>query len=182
MQCPHCQSPLKKATYKGVHVYECEKKHGMWFVKDDLRLAKDSMSEELRWLDFDLFSEIEGKFQSAHGDRHCPICQAPMQALQYAHSKVVIDVCLHRHGVWLDKQEFQKIIHYLDTLLNKKTSSDYAKDVVKEFEEIATGSESKISEVKDFLAVSRLYEMRLIAEHPWMESVLATYYAVTPFR
>lgn len=182
MKCTHCQSTLSKSTYKGVHVYECDNCHGMWFAKDDLRQAKDNTSDDLRWLDFDLFSETEGKFHTLEGKRLCPVCSEPMLARQYADSKVVIDVCNNKHGVWLDQREFQKIITYLDSLLNKKTSSSYASDVAKEFEEIATGSESTISELKDFLAVSRLYEMRLIAEHPWVESVLATYYAVTPFK
>lgn len=182
MKCPYCQSSLSKSTYKGVHIYECDKRHGMWFAKDDLRQAKDNTSEELRWLDFDMFKDREGKFHTTQGQRLCPECFEAMQAKQYADSKVVIDVCNNKHGVWLDQREFQKIITYLDSLLNKKTSSSYASDLAKEFEEIATGSESTISELKDFLAVSRLYEMRLIAEHPWVESALATYYAVTPFK
>ena len=171
MRCPHCQSSLKKAVYKGVHVYECDACHGMWFAQDDLR-----------WLDFDLFSEAAGKFQTLDGKRFCPVCSGAMRARQYADSKVVIDVCSNKHGVWLDRREFQKIITYLDSFLNKKTSSSYASDMAKEFEEIARGSESKISEIQDFLALSRLYEMRLIAEHPWVESALATYYALTPFK
>ncbi len=182
MLCPNDHSELKKASYHGVSIYECPKCHGMWFPQDELRIAKDNTDEDLRWLDFDLFAEKTGKFALVAGEMKCPKCGKTMQAKKYAGSGVIINVCPDQHGVWLDKGEFQKIIHYLEGRLVREPSGELAKDMVKQFEEIATGPEGAISELKDFLAVTKLYEMRLTAEHPWLDSVLTTYYAVTPFK
>lgn len=187
--CPHDHIELKEKKYRGVTVFECEKCHGKWFAQDDLRLAKDATDEDLRWLDFELFEEKSGKFKTKDGAPHqssagsaCPVCKNPMQSKEYSESKVVIDVCTDNHGVWLDNKEFQKIIKYLETVLVTKPSSEYAKDVTEELKEIIGGPEGTASELKDFLAVTRLYEMRLTAEHPWLSSLLSTYYAVTPFK
>lgn len=180
--CPHDHIELKEKKYRGVTIFECEKCHGKWFAQDDLSLAKDATDEGLRWLDFELFAEKSGKFKSGNNSLPCPVCQKPMQSKEYAESKVVIDVCPEGHGVWLGNKEFQKIIKYLKTVLVTRPASEYSKDLTEELKEIATGPEGAVSELKDFLAVTRLYEMRLTAEHPWLESALSTYYTLTPFK
>lgn len=180
--CPNDHIELKEKKYRGVTVFECDKCHGKWFAQNDLRLAKDATDKDLRWLDFELFEEKSGKFKSGNNSLHCPVCKNPMRSKEYAESKVVIDVCTDGHGVWLNNKEFQKIIKYLETVLVTKPAAEYSKDVTEELKEIIAGPEGPTSELKDFLAVTRLYEMRLTAEHPWLESLLSTYYAVTPFK
>lgn len=167
MNCPYCTSALSQIDLKGVKIDECGNCKGKWFERDELRKAKDSTDNDLRWLDFDLFDEKEHKYSASPSKRKCPQCSLSMTSLTYMDSKVVIDKCNICHGVWLDNKEFEKIIKYLENIVVSQSASEYLKDATKEFEEIFTGPENRISEIKDFLAVMKLYQLRLSVENPW---------------
>lgn len=173
--CPSCGNNLKQKTYKGVRIDECEKCHGMWFDKDELRRAKDATDDDLAWLDFELFEQKDGKFSSIKSEKKCPSCSSYLQSLQYMDSKVTIDLCPSCDGVWLDQNELKKIIQYLENVVVSKTSSEYAGDMAKQFQEILTGPESAASELKDFLAVVRLFDQRLLAENHWISTVIVSW-------
>ncbi|MBI2034356.1 MAG: zf-TFIIB domain-containing protein [Candidatus Levybacteria bacterium] len=175
--CPSCGSNLKQKNYNGVRIDECERCNGMWFDKDELRRAKDATDDDLRWLDFDLFEKKEGKFSAIKTDKKCPSCSSQMQSLQYMDSKVTIDVCPSCNGVWLDNNELKKIVQYLENIVVSKTSSEYTGDMAKQFQEIITGPESTASELKDFLAVVRLFDQRLLAENHWLSDII-TYWPI----
>ena len=153
MKCPNCQHDLKKQSLKGVWVDECDNCSGKWFDRDELRRAKDNVDDNLRWLDFDLFDHKENKYQQSTSQKICPKDSSKMAALTYMDSKIVIDKCDVCQGVFLDNQEFEKIIKYLEKMVVTESADHYGKDVIKEFGEILTGSESKMSEIKDFLSV-----------------------------
>ena len=167
MKCPYCQNNLKQLDYKGVKIDECGNCNGKWFDKDELRKAKDSTDDDLRWLDFDLFDEKEHKYNASPSKGKCPQCFSSMISLTYMDSKVVIDKCNKCQGVCLDNKEFEKIIKYLENIVVSEPASEYVKDVAKEFEEIFKGPENRISEIKDFLAIMKLYQLRLSVENPW---------------
>ncbi len=167
MKCPNCQGDLNEVQYKGVRIHECEKCDGKWFDKDELKQAKDKTDDDLRWLDFELFNEESNKFASSVSKKHCPKDDSAMTSLTYEDSGVVIDKCNTCRGVWLDKDEFEKIIKHLKKVVVSQPASEYAKDALEEFKEILTGPENRISEIKDFLAVMKFFEMRLAVENPW---------------
>lgn len=173
--CPSCGSNLKPTTYKGVRIDECGKCHGMWFDKDELRRAKDATDDDLAWLDFDLFEQRDGKFSVTKTEKTCPSCSSSLQSLQYMDSKVTIDVCPSCQGVWLDHNEFKKIVAYLEHVVISKSASEYAGDIVKQLQEVLTGQESKTSELKDFLAVARLFDQRLLAENHWIADIITNW-------
>ncbi len=181
MKCSDCQSELKQIDYRGIKINECENCKGRWFNKEELRKAKDKTDDDLRWLDFDPFGE-EGKSKVAKRGKKCPECSEEMDTLTYNDSKVKIDKCPKCEGVWLDHGEFEKIIKYLEKIIITESSSEYAKDVLKQFLEIATGSESKASEVKDFLVVLKLLEQRTAAENPKIANLLNKIYQYSPFK
>lgn len=68
--------------------------------------------------------------------------------------------------MWLDQGEFEKIMKHLETLVVEMDGHDYEHAVAAQLKEIVTGGEPRTSEVRDFLAVFRLFEMRLGIEHP----------------
>lgn len=173
--CPSCGSNLKQRHYKGISIDECEKCRGMWFGKDELKRAKDATDDDLRWLDFDLFEQKGGKFLTTKSEKKCPSCSSQMQSLQYMDSKVTIDVCPSCHGVWLDHNEFKKIVQYLENVVVSKSASEYAGDMAKQLQEVFTGQESKTSEMKDFLAVVRLFDQRLLAENHWISDIITNW-------
>lgn len=178
MKCPIDKNNLKETTLSGILVHNCQECHGTWFASDTLRHAKDTTNDDLRWLDFDLFAEKEGKFlkSAPTKENNCPRCSTPMKVLEYADSRVTIDVCPSGHGEWLDDKEFNKIIKYLEAVVVNKSASEYFKETTTEFKEVVTGKEGLVSEVKDFLAVTKLYQNRIGAENPEVMSTLTNIY------
>jgi Zn-finger nucleic acid-binding protein len=166
MRCPDCIGELRPFDFKGITINECIECKGKWFDRDELRKAKDSADEDLRWLDFDPFGEDAEKLSAASEGKFCPKCGQKMSSLKYMDSQVVIDKCSHCEGVWLDAGELAKIILYLEKKINTETSKEYAKDTFKEFIKIFSGKKGLLSEVKDFLAVFYLLRLRIAVEHP----------------
>ena len=171
MTCPNCGQELRASAREGISVDECPQCGGTWFDRGELRRAKDSADEDLRWLDYDVLAGEEGS-PGAPSDRQCPRCGSHMESRRYMESNVVVDVCPAEHGVWLDQGEFTRIIDYLENLLVTSTSQDYAKSALEELKEVVTGPKDPKSEMKDFFAVVRLLRYRIGAEHPKVAQTL----------
>ena len=62
MQCPNDKEYLEKVLFHLVEVDYCPKCLGIWFDKDELRLAKDDKDKDLNWLDVDLWRD-KSKFK-----------------------------------------------------------------------------------------------------------------------
>ena len=67
-------------------------------------------------------------------------------------------------------------------MLSSKKSQDLAKDTFKEFIKIFTGTKGLVSEIKDFLVVLYLLELRIISEHPTLDKIAKNIYLYTPFK
>lgn len=182
MKCPDCKSKLQQVNCKGIIIDECIKCKGKWFDRDELRKAKDRTDDDLRWLDFDPFGEDAEQLSVAAEGKVCPKCSKKMLSLKYIDSKVIIDKCICCKGIWLDPGEFAKIIRYLENKVCAKTEAEYLKDTFKQFTEVFTGPEGLISEVKDFLAVLYLLELRIAVEHPHLAKASLRIYQSTPFQ
>lgn len=165
MKCPICARDLAAASREGIEVDECPGCGGAWFQREELRRAKDSADEDLRWLDFDPFSDDES-FAVGSGERACPECSGPMESRTYMSSGVVIEACSQDHGVWLDSGEFEKIVEHLETLVVTIDAREYRRRALEELREVVTGPEGRFSELKDFLTAVRLLQYRLAVEHP----------------
>lgn len=172
MKCPNCDGKLEPKTFKKVRIDECDSCHGLWFDRDELKRAKDSTDEDLRWLDFDIFENKTNKYTKSAGAKICPKDENSLEKHTYSNSKVTIDVCPRCEGVWLDHDEFEKIIDYLENIVTSNTSGDYTKEMLKEFGQILSGEELKASEFKDLLTVLKLAETRLGVEHEKITAVL----------
>lgn len=172
MNCPACNHELKNYTYKGVQLDECHNCHGIWFDHDELRKAKDRTDDDLRWMDFQMFEDKGNKYTSVASHKVCPKDGEAMVTQEYMHSKIKIDRCAKCGGIWLDHDEFKKIISYLEKLVITETASQYERDVLEQLREVFVGHENKISELKDFFAVTKLFEMRLMVEHQRLANVI----------
>ncbi len=180
MKCPRCAHYLVRFHLKNVQIDECKNCKGTWFDRDELRKAKDSTDKDLRWLDFDVF-DLKNK-TSKENTIECPRCTSEMSTLEYMDSKVKIDRCNSCYGVWLDDEEFKKIISYLDNLVIKKDSSEYLKSTVEELREILSGPKDLVSEIKDFLTVVNLLQKRIQAQHPKIAEIAMTFTRAWPIR
>ncbi len=182
MNCPECSHELRFISLKGVEIAECFKCRGKWFDRKGLVSIVNKVDKSLSWLDFDPFGKDTDKLSEASGGKQCPACLKSMQSLTYLDSKVVIDKCPSCNGVWLSHGEFAKIVLYLEKVLKSKNAKALVKQSFKEFIKIFTGSKGLITEVKDFLVVLYLLELRVAAEHPSLVRIAEDVYLDTPFK
>ena len=105
-----------------------------------------------------------------------------MATISYAATGVTIDYCVDKHGIWLDKGEFQAIIEALDKEIMRKDISDYVTASLEEAKEIFVGDEGFVSEWKDFLTVTRLLQYRVLVENPKVAELLTALQTTSPFK
>lgn len=180
-KCPICSAELKQKEHQRLLLDECPQGHGIWFDRDELRKAKDNTDNDMRWLDFDPFA-LNNQSKFIKTNKICPTCNQPMSSLTYDQSKVQIDICPVCNGVWLDKDEIDNIFAYLHNLIFTKTAKDYAEATIEELKEVITGPESKLSEIRDFLVVANLLQLRYAVEHPWIINLSNAIYKYWPLK
>jgi Zn-finger nucleic acid-binding protein len=180
MNCPDCQVALRETDHHGIKIDECPRCLGRWFERDELRRAKDNIDDDLRWLDFDPFAR--DAVPASGAGRLCPRCSDKMGAVVYETSSVVVDKCPVCHGIWLDHDEFEKIVEHLKSELWSDTAGEYSKETMRQFAQIVTGPEGRFSELRDFLAVLHLLKLRIAVEHPDLAHAIETINAANPLR
>ena len=116
-------------------------------------------------MDFEIWKH-EDRFKTKASEINCPVCTTQAQTIDYGATAVEIDYCPSCQGVWLDENEFKKIIESLEQELVSKSFSEYIKASIEEAKEIITGPESFISEWKDFVTVLRMMQYRMFVENP----------------
>ena len=181
MNCPHCRIALKEKKIGSVKVNVCSQCRGSWFDKGELRQAKDQADPDLNWMDFDLWKH-EDRFHVDLKPLKCPRCEVEMMAVEYDRTGVEINPCPKCRGVWLQAGEFEKIIKALEEELDTKSTSDYIKASLAEAREILTGSESIVSEWRDFLTVMRMLEYRILVENPKLNRAIDSIQKGVPIR
>ena len=182
MKCPDCQNELKPVDCKGITIHECSRCKGKWFERTELQKVIERDDDTLGWLDFDPFGKDAEQLSVASDGRICPKCLQKMQSLKYRDSQVIIDKCPNCKGVWLDPGELAKVIKYLANKVDSETAKSYLKDSFKQFIEIFTDKKGIIPEIKDFLAVLYLLELRIAVEHPALAVTSQAIYKDVPFR
>ena len=182
MKCPDCQHDLKPVDCKGVLVHECTHCKGKWFERTELKKLIDKDDDTLRWLDFDPFGKDAEQLSVASDGRICPYCLHKMQSLKYMDSLVVIDKCPQCQGVWLDPGELTKIVNYLENKVDSESSKSLLKDTFKQFIQIFQDKKGIIPEIKDFLAVLYLLELRIGVEHPALAKSSQAIFKDVPLR
>ncbi len=175
MDCPKGHGPLKQVTVGSVHVDKCDECGGSWYDVDELRLLKDKEAQgDYCWIDFDLWKEMD-KLRAARQERYeCPEGHGRMTTVRYGDSPVAVDVCSSCKGVWLDAEEYERIVTYLEEMVNTRTVGDYLRDIRDEFVEVFIGPESPLSELKDLDRVLYLIQLRFGAEHQNLAAIAST--------
>jgi Zn-finger nucleic acid-binding protein len=164
MDCPACDHALAKAQLEHVAVHDCPNCAGIWFDGDELHRAESNADEWIGWIDVDVFGAAAST--SRQSGKRCPTCHENLRTLAYPHSEVQIEACTSDHGVWLDKGEFDKVVKALVDLTNAMSAQELEHAAVHQLREIVGGNESHVQELRNFMTVFRLLEMRLGVEHP----------------
>lgn len=171
MECPIGDGELTFREIDGVTIHECPVCKGLFFEKGELEEATEAIEPDLDWVSFDLWKDPE-QYQLAAASRHCPRDGAQMATVKYGEPAVDIDVCPQCHGSWLDKGEFDKLIQSLESQLDAMSASDYVKESVTEARELVSGEDTFSSEWKDLGTVLRLFQYRMLVEHPTLAKTL----------
>ena len=173
MKCPiHKKTDLKQAIFYNTEIDYCPTGLGIWFDKEEFRIAKDAKDKNLDWMDIDLW-EDKTKLKVSKEEKMCPKCDVPMYEVTYNDSDIKVDICNVCEGVWLDRGEFKKIIDYLREKLSKEIINNYAKNLAEETAEVFTGPESLEDELSDVLTVIGLFKYKFSAKHPAISSVIS---------
>ena len=171
MLCPICKKHLDQAIVSGVDVDYCPKCLGLWFEEEELRIAKDYKDRDLRWLDIDLWRDVE-KFKISPGQKLCPADRLPLYETGYGDSDIKVDVCNICKGIWLDRGEFKKIIAYLEERADREVLNHYLKNLREELWEIFMGPETLREEIDDFLIILKLLNYKFSVQHPNIAKVI----------
>ena len=157
--------------FHNVEVDYCPRCLGMWFDKDELRLAKDDRDKNLNWVDVDLWRD-KGKFNVVRISKFCPACRAGLQEVRYDGSKTKIDFCKNDEGIWLDRGEFKQIINYLKNKSDYEILHHYTKNLVVQLWEVFAGPETFREELEDFLTLLKLFNYKFLTQHPYLNSLM----------
>lgn len=186
MNCPNDNEELEKVLFHNVEVDYCPKCLGIWFDKDELRLAKDEKDKQLNWLDVDLWRDKD-KFHVSRGDKHCPVDRTGLMEVKYDKSKIDphtrsfsgnfgvgarVDFCKMCEGIWLDRGEFKQIINYLKNKSDYEILNNYTKNIVSELWEVFSGPETFREELSDFLTLLKLFNYKFITQHPYLKDLI----------
>ena len=116
MDCPNCSLDLYTDLYEGVEIDRCSKCCGTWLDEGEIttivHLHGEKFSLELiqKTLDY----TFEGiPYEDRKSKVACPICLSDMFPVNYAFSSgIIIDRCPNKHGIWLDRDELEKVQIY----------------------------------------------------------------------
>ncbi len=171
MKCPYCQTKLEKAILSNVEVDFCPVCLGMFFEKDELRIAKDEKDKNLVWLDIDLWQDKK-KFKIAKGGLLCPCCQTPFYTVNYGNSEIKVDICPVCQGIWLDRGEFKKIIDYLKEKAKLEILENYFRNFIEEITEIFVGPDTLKEEILDLLAILKVLNYKFAVQLPTLTKII----------
>lgn len=181
MQCPKCQGNMILRA-RGHHpVDECLGCGSIWFDQGELEQATSAASSDTAWMEVNLWKDAR-QFELMATALHCPRCNAPMAAVQYGSTQVIVDVCARCKGVFLDKGEFYQIIHAFQEELAHMSSDDYRRAALQEVRELLQVEGGLLSDWQHLGTVLRLMQYRLLAEHPRFTEALKAFQAANPLK
>ncbi|MCK5475341.1 MAG: zf-TFIIB domain-containing protein [Candidatus Pacebacteria bacterium] len=173
MKCPKCRlEDLKEIEINDVKIDRCKYCGGLWFDKDELKVTRDSRDKNLSWLDFDLW-EDGSKLMVSGRSVNCPKDGKPLFKIKYGNTDVMVDICLDCHGVWLDKNELDKIISELKEKINSETMPEYLSDLGKEITGLFAHPNKADVELQHIVIIMKMLEYRFLAQHPKIAEIIS---------
>jgi uncharacterized protein len=113
MICPTCKHTMVAVEYHNIELDYCNNCKGVWFDSGELDLLLKSQSLEEPKAFFDgILNSPEAT--SAETKRKCPICGREMKKTAIGEqSRILIDVCRDKHGLWFDGGEVTQLMKHL---------------------------------------------------------------------
>ena len=172
MMCPRCKKNLEKAILSNVEIDFCPICLGMFFGKDELRIAKDEKDKNLLWLDIDLWKDKK-KLKISKANLLCPSCQLPLYTVNYGDSEIKVDICSVCQGIWLDRGEFKSIVDYLKEKVKYEILENYLSNLAKEIAEVFVGPETFKEEILDVLTILKVLNYKFATQFPTITKIIS---------
>jgi Zn-finger nucleic acid-binding protein len=166
--CPKCGATLDLYSLHEMKFEGCSKCHGIWLEKDELRRLKNRFDVgQLHWLN----AEVDSIEKAAA--KSCVACcpkrdGGQLVSVRFGKSSVNIDWCPTCHGLWLDHDEFYKVIDYLVRELGDASVKDIEHEIARDLKSFVSGEgpESRVAEIRDIAAAVHAMINFTIFEHP----------------
>ena len=113
MRCPVCKIPMIIVEHERIELDYCTKCLGVWFDAGELELLTERLSLDKDLLPLhDIWALPEATVSEKA--RRCPICRKRMKKAHVGEeSKVLLDICPSRHGIWFDSGEVSQVLSQL---------------------------------------------------------------------
>lgn len=114
MNCPNCGTEMNLIEYEGVLIHTCESCGGEYLGPAELahiaRTREERFPESLQ-AELSACDPVTGvPVEETERQLYCPACNSPMKVVNYCcNTGVFIDRCEQCDGVWLDKDELEKL-------------------------------------------------------------------------
>lgn len=97
-----------------------------------------------------------------------------LRSIIFGHSGVVIDSCPKCHGVWLDRGEYDAIIHFLHEAATNSTTKEISQELRDDLKKIVSGEgpEGRLAELGDATAAIEALANTVIFDHPGLFNLL----------
>lgn len=116
LKCPRCREDMQALRLGSVTARECAQCGGLWLDPESLQ-ALANAREESAGVVSALAARVPLDTTPPDVVRYvpCPRCDKLMNRSNFARSSgVILDVC-KAHGVWLDRGELQRVIHFVES-------------------------------------------------------------------
>ena len=113
MRCPVCKVPMIIVEHERIELDYCTKCLGVWFDAGELELLTERLSLDKDPLPLhDIWALPEATVSEKA--RRCPICRKKMRKVYIGEeTKVLLDICPSRHGIWFDSGEVSQVLSQL---------------------------------------------------------------------
>ncbi len=115
MNCPRCGIATVAQKYESdVEIDRCEQCGGTWVGSGELeriqQVREHDLSTQLRQPEDTVGDAIGMALQRDLPPVTCPVCGDTAERKEYGFaSQLLVDACVHGHGVWLDKGELEAL-------------------------------------------------------------------------
>jgi Zn-finger nucleic acid-binding protein len=156
----------------GIKFETCPKCAGLWLHEKELKVLKDKTDDgNLRWMN-DEIAAID-KTSGVASKRLCPEGHGNLLSTHFGNSGITIERCDTCHGLWLDRDEFNGIVRYLEDEMVHETSADLKQKVAQEVKAVFSDkSKGTLTEILDEKSAISALISASIFDHPKLASFL----------
>jgi len=166
--CPRCHQQLFEINYEGEKIDLCQICAGIWCDNDELYQILKIREKKFASSDYPEITAKKEDAKVATGHElidclNCPICGHLMERINYNYTfGVIIDRCRKNHGIWLDKDEIEKLQVFVERSEGKE--DEYLKEYLPKLVEIKLEVARKEKETIESIKVSKIPFMNKVMQ------------------